>query len=96
MSEDNKYLTNSETNEMVVDIKIKGTKDKLISKINSLKDNLEYVLDMMDKNPEYKPNSLGIVQFDGQEIDNLCGRLGGLQEMKDVISGKSEIFRIKN
>lgn len=91
MNKDNEYLTNSETNEMVVDIKIKGTRNKLISKINSLKDNLDYVLDMMEKNPNYKPNSLGIVQFDGQEIDNLCGRLGGLQEMKDVIIGESEI-----
>lgn len=91
MSKDNKYLTNSETNEMVVDIKIKGTRNKLISRINSLKNELEYVLDMMEKNPNYKPNSLGIVQFNGQEIDNLCGRMGALQEMKDVISGKSEI-----
>lgn len=91
MSKENKYLTNKETDEMVLDIKINGTKSKLVSKINSLKNNLEYVLDIIEKNPDYKPNSLGIVQFDGQEIDVLCGRLGSLYEIKDVIAGKSEI-----
>lgn len=91
MCKENEYLTNSEVNEMVLDVKINGSRKKLISKINSLKSNLEYVLDMMEKNPEYRPNSLGIIQFDGQEIDVLCGRLGSLYEMKDVVSGKSEI-----
>lgn len=91
MCKENEYLTNSEVNEMVLDVKINGSRKKLISKINSLKSNLECVLDMMEKNPKYRPNSLGIIQFDGQEIDVLCGRLGSLYEMKDVVSGKSEI-----
>ena len=91
MCKENEYLTNSEVNEMVLDVKINGSRKKLISKINSLKSNLEYVLDMMEKNPEYRPNPLGIIQFDGQEIDVLCGRLGSLYEMIDVVSVKSEI-----
>lgn len=76
--------------EMMLNVKIEGAKEKLISRIESLKSTLDYTLEMMEKNPNYQPNSLGIIQYSSQEIDTLCARLGGLYEMKEVIESQNK------
>lgn len=88
---ENELQTNNKITEMVLDVKINSIRNKLISKINSLKNELEHTLEMMEKVDNYKLNSLGIIQSEGQEIDVLCGKLGILYEIKDVITGRYEI-----
>ena len=88
---ENELQTNNKITEMVLDVKINSIRNKLISKINSLKNELEHTLEMMEKVDNYKLNSLGIIQSEGQEIDVLCGKLGILYEIKDAITGRYEI-----
>ena len=95
MCKENEYLTNSETNDMVLDIKIKATIKKIENKLKILDDVLKEERKVLywylEGVADYKPNALGIIQNLGSEIDNLCGRLGALYDARDVINNKSEI-----
>lgn len=79
-------------------IKIDGATEKLVSSMENLRDRLNQELEMIKlhkekrSGTEYQPNSLGIVQDKGCEIDNICGRLGGLYEMKEILDGTSKLF----
>lgn len=95
MSKGNEYLTNDETNEMIIDMKIKATINQIERKLEilerTLHDEREKLYWYHEGAKEYKPNSLGIIQGLGAEIDNLCGKIGALYEVKDVITGKSKV-----
>lgn len=85
-------MDNLELNEM----KIKETEEKLVSSIKKLRDKLNRELEQIkaceSMKQEYRPNKLGVVQEKGQEIDNLCGRLGGLYEMRDILDENTIVF----
>jgi len=85
-------MNNLELNQMKID----GATERLVSSIENLMNRLNEELDMIKINKEkgldYQPNSLGIVQDKGREIDNLCGRLGGLYEMKSILDGSSDLL----
>ena len=51
-------------------------------KLESLIRNLQIELKQLKENPNYKPNSCGIVQSDGMNIDELCIKLGTLDAVK--------------
>ena len=71
--------------ERMLEVKIESSRNKLMSRIKSLKDNLDYTLEMLEKDENYKPNSLGIIQSSGVEIDVLCSKLSTLYEMKELL-----------
>lgn len=95
MSKGNELLTNDEANEMIIDMKIKATINQIERKLEILEKILQEEREKLhwyyEGAREYKPNSLGIIQGLGTEIDNLCGKIGALYEVKDVVTGKSEM-----
>lgn len=77
--------------ERMLEVKIEGAREKLIGRMKILKGELERNLNALTNNEAFQPNSLGVVQSLGQEIDVLCSRLGALYEMQEVIeSDKSK------
>ena len=77
--------------ERMLEVKIDGAREKLIGRMKILKGELERNLNALTNNEAFQPNSLGVVQSLGQEIDVLCSRLGALYEMQEVIeSDKSK------
>ena len=71
--------------ERMLEVKIEQSRKKLIDRIESLRNRLDIELKQISGLENYHPNELGIVQSLGQEIDVLCGKLGALYEMKDVM-----------
>ncbi len=71
--------------ERMLEVKIEGAREKLIGRMKILKGELERNLNTLSNDETFQPNSLGIVQSLGQEIDVLCSRLGALYEMQEVI-----------
>jgi hypothetical protein len=73
------------------EVEIKQTIGRMESDMKSLVDRLNAELEQLQKckeyNQEYKPNSLGVVQGQGNSIDNNCGKLGALYETKDLLKG---------
>ena len=77
--------------ERMLEVKIEGAREKLIGRMKILKGELERNLNALTNNEAFQPNSLGVVQSLGQEIDVLCSRLGALYEMQEAIeSDKSK------
>lgn len=77
--------------ERMLEVKIEGAREKLIGRMKILKGELERNLNTLSNDETFQPNSLGVVQSLGQEIDVLCSRLGALYEMQEVIeSDKSK------
>lgn len=70
--------------EKMLDVKIEHTRNKLISEIKMLRKTLDISLDTLSSDKYNYVNHLGIVQMSGQKIDNLCGRLGALLEIKEL------------
>ncbi len=70
-------------NESLIKIYSEGLEQEIESLIKTLSNELK----MMKKHKEigkiYKPNELGIIQSAGYSIDNLCGRLGSLLNIKE-------------
>lgn len=71
--------------ERMLEVKIEQSRKNLIDRIESLRNRLDIELKQIGGLENYYPNELGIVQSLGQEIDVLCGKLGALYEMKDVM-----------
>lgn len=75
-------------------MRINNSIDKLKAKMKLLKSELDMEIDKIEKFQEngmdYKPNDCGIVQGLGFEIDNLCGRIGALYEMREQLEGEEE------
>lgn len=60
-------------------------RDKLIYDIDCLIETLQRESERMKKDSKYLPNSLGIIQRAGQDIENMCGRLGGEKTIIDIL-----------
>jgi len=73
-------------------MKINNSTEQLESKLELLKSFIDKELNRIEvskKNSEdYKPNSAGIVQSMGIDIDNLCGRLTALYEMREILENE--------
>jgi len=73
------------------DVEIKQTIGRIESDMKSLRNRLEAELEHLQKckelNQDYIPNTLGIVQSQGNSIDNQCGKLGALYESKGLLNG---------
>jgi len=73
-------------------MRINNSIDKLKSKMTLLKNELESELNRIESYKEsgkdYIPNESGVVQDMGSGIDNLCGRIGALYEMKERLEGE--------
>lgn len=82
-------MENNNFTDRMLEVKINGARNKLISNMESLKRTLEYEISQLEENPNHKPNSLGVIQYSGVEIDVLCGKLGSLYEMKEVIESQN-------
>lgn len=71
--------------EIMLEIKVLQSRNKLIGKIKILQTVLENNLNQLTDDENYYPNALGVVQSLGQEIDVLCAKLGALHEIKEVM-----------
>jgi hypothetical protein len=85
-------MNNLELNQMKIDGAMEKLENNIESLMNQLRTELETLRILKEKGIEYKPNFLGIVQDKGREIDNICGRLGGLYEMKSILDGSSDLL----
>ena len=65
--------------------KLGWDRDKLINDIDCLIETLQRESERMKRDSGYLPNSLGIIQRAGQDIDNMCGRLYGENEIIDTL-----------
>lgn len=75
-------MNDLEIMEMQIDSLKKVYKINLERKLESLIKNLQMELKQLKENPNYNPNSCGIVQSDGMNIDELCIKLGTLDAVK--------------
>lgn len=75
-------MNDLEIMEMQIESLKKVYKINLERKLESLIRNLQIELKQLKENPNYKPNSCGIVQSDGMNIDELCIKLGTLDAVK--------------
>lgn len=75
-------MNDLEIMEMQIESLKKVYKINLERKLESLIRNLQIELKQLKENPNYKPNSCGIVQYDGMNIDELCIKLGTLDAVK--------------
>ena len=57
-------------------------KNSLKQKLESLQNTVDNTLKCLNGIKDFTPNSLGIVQLTGQEIDVLCGKIYTLQQTK--------------
>lgn len=58
-----------------IEIKLELYKGTLKEKLEILKNDVDTTLKQLDNMPNFTPNSLGIIQMMGQQIDVLCGGL---------------------
>lgn len=69
----------------IMEIEIKSLRDmykeNLKRNMKSLIRDLQVELEQLEKNENYKPNSCGIVQRQGANIDELCIKLGVLDSV---------------
>lgn len=68
-----------------VDAEWKNRRIELLDQLKSLECTLRSEIQNIEKNEDYCPNSLGIIQSQGSRIDNLCGKLTVLKDMKEGI-----------
>lgn len=68
---------------MELAVKIKYTKESLIDEMESLVKNLNTEINRLKNEPNYTPNSLGIIQ--GNKIDLQCARLYALCEAEKML-----------
>ena len=68
----------------MMDIKINYSKDKLINSLESLIRDCQYEVDRLKNDENYKPNGLGIIQYNSIDIE--CARLYALYEAKSIIN----------
>lgn len=94
MCKENEYLTNSEADDMIIDIKIRATIKKIENKLGVLEDTLKEERRVLywyrEGVTDYKPNAINIIKHLGSEIDDLCSTLNDLYKAKDIISEKLE------
>lgn len=65
-------------------------KNSLKQKLESLQNTVDNTLKCLNGIKDFTPNSLGIVQMIGQQIDVLCGKIHTLEEMKDLLENTEE------
>lgn len=65
-------------------------KNSLKQKLESLKNTVDNTLKCLNSIKDFTPNSLGIVQLTGQEIDVLCGKIHTLQQTKKLLENINE------
>lgn len=73
-----------------IEIKLELYKGALKEKLEILQNDVNIALKQLDNMPNFTPNSLGIVQMIGQQIDVLCGKIHTLEEMKDLLENTEE------
>lgn len=73
-----------EVMEMQIEALRKMYKINLERKLESLIKSLQMELKQLKENPNYKPNSCGIIQGDATNIDELCVKLGVLDAVKQA------------
>lgn len=73
------------------EVEIKQTINRMEADMKSLMNRFETELEHLQKcrelKQDYIPNTLGIVQSQGNSIDNQCGKLGALYEAKELLKG---------
>lgn len=72
-------------NQMRIDNSIEQLRKKLILLRNELDGELKKIDECKEKGKDYRPNEAGIIQVDGNKIDNICGKIAGLYEMRDIL-----------
>lgn len=73
-----------------IEIKLELYKGTLKEKLEILKNDVDTTLKQLDNMPNFTPNSLGIIQMMGQQIDVLCGKIYTLEELKDSLENTEE------
>lgn len=73
-----------------IEIKLELYKGTLKEKLETLKNDVDTTLKQLDNMPNFTPNSLGIIQMMGQQIDVLCGKIYTLEELKDSLENTEE------
>lgn len=67
----------------MINIRIERTRNRLIEDMERAIRNLQYEVNQLKDNENYKPNSLGVIQYNS--IDVTCSRLAALHEAKELI-----------
>ena len=75
-------MENKEFIEMQMESLEKIYKKNLERRLTSLINNLQIELHQLKENPDYRPNSCGIIQSEANNIDELCIKLGTLRAVK--------------
>ena len=75
--------------------KIRGLKICLLSHIAGLKEHLEYTEEKikreLDNPAETGFNTIGVVQGSGTTIDNYCGMIAGMVEMREISLAEAKL-----
>lgn len=69
-----------------IETEYKSTRNKLITEMKNMIDDLEHNIYILEKNEESTPNSLGVIQGYGSSIDVLCSKLSTLKTIKTILS----------
>lgn len=69
----------------MITLRRNNKKEKLKTKLEFLIKDLQEELKMLEKYPDHKPNSLGIIQHRGHEIDLLCAELYTLNDTIEML-----------
>ena len=62
---------------------------RLHKELISLKQKLEIEIEKIEKQNNYVPNSLGIIQEQGRMIDVICSKIATQQKAINIVSGVS-------
>ena len=69
-----------------VDVDLKLRKKELLNKLKSISNSIDIEIKQLETNENYIPNSLGILQGEGDAVDVLCGKIAVLNSLNNKIS----------
>jgi hypothetical protein len=72
-------------NESLINSTVRRLESDMEMLMKDLQNELKQIKDCREHGVQYKPNTLGIVQGQAFAIDNLCGRLGALLNIKEYL-----------
>lgn len=69
--------------ETMLNASIEYSRNSLIDKLESLIKSCQYEVDRLKNDENYKPNSLGIIQYNSIDVE--CAKLYTLHEAKEIL-----------
>lgn len=82
-------IENKTNNIEILELLKNNEVQRLHEELISLKEKLEVEIEKIEKQNNYVPNSLGIIQEQGRTIDIICSKIATQQEAINIVSGVS-------